>query len=179
MVKRECLDLLLHSALIRKPPSRLHYLIVAALVWSLAPIATSAAMPPPDAPSALGAARTASPMQVLATARPFTGAFSLTIPFALPPAKGMSMPPLHLSYDSHSGQSDMGVGWDLSAGVIARSSKRGIDYSREDFVVFLGSATSELTRITAQLYRDRYDALRLQPPLSRGPGARVLSHGWS
>ncbi len=55
-----------------------------------------------------------------------TGVASLTVPFALPAARGGAQPSLALHYSSASGHGVAGVGWDVGVPFIARQTDRGL-----------------------------------------------------
>lgn len=80
----------------------------------------------------------------------FIGAATVSVPFEVPPARGIT-PKLALSYSSASGaHSPYGSGWDLPIGRIQRCAKKGVlscDDSayRNDYVVALPDATIECT----------------------------------
>jgi RHS repeat-associated protein len=81
---------------------------------------------------------------------------------AKPLAKGQSLLDLVLAYDSQRSYGPVGVGWDLSAGSIARNRARGIDYSSKDFLITLGSASVDLLNVNGDLYRDKQGDLRIE-----------------
>ncbi len=64
----------------------------------------------------------------------FTGASSSRLPILVPPGRGGIAPALSLTYNSFGQNGPIGVGWTLDPGSIERASKRGVDYSGNDFV---------------------------------------------
>src|SRR5579871_5223490 len=83
---------------------------------------------PPEAASSL-----LSPLTIDTEPDAFTGGLALRMRFAMPLAKGRSLPDLVLAYHSHRSYGSIGVGWLLSAGSITRNRAHGIDYSSKDF----------------------------------------------
>lgn len=90
----------------------------------------------------------------------FTGSFTHAIPLAVPPGTHGMQPNLTLVYNSSSGNGWCGQGWDLSFGIIQRSTKNGIpNYDNSDIFVFSsGGATQELTPIGNNEYRIKIDS---------------------
>jgi RHS repeat-associated protein len=92
----------------------------------------------------------------------FTGGLALRMHLAMPLAKGRSVPDLTLAYHSQQSYGSVGVGWTFSAGSIARSRARGIDYSSKDFLISLGNAAVDLVNVKEDLYRDKQGDLRIE-----------------
>jgi hypothetical protein len=65
----------------------------------------------------------------------YTGAVGYGIPIAVPPGRNGMQPNIALSYNSYAGNGWVGVGWDIDMGSIQRSTKLGVDYSGDDFMV--------------------------------------------
>ena len=63
----------------------------------------------------------------------FTGAAVTKIPIVVPPGRAGLAPSLNLVYNSYMKNGWLGVGWSLDLGGIQRSTKRGVDYSADDF----------------------------------------------
>lgn len=89
---------------------------------------------------------------------PFTGASTATIPLAAPPGRAGMEPKLALTYNSHSGDGWIGMGWTLDPGTIRRSMKHGVptyrnEYDRFEYV--RGHVITELVRIAEGEYRPR------------------------
>ena len=74
----------------------------------------------------------------------FTGAVLYTIPIKIPPGRNGIQPNLNLTYNSYRKNGWIGLGWDLEVSVIQRSTKRGVDYNAEDFVVIRDGYSVEL-----------------------------------
>ena len=73
-----------------------------------------------------------------------TGATHLAIPIIVPPGRQGVEPGLKILYNSFNGNSWVGVGWDLDLGAIQRSTKRGVDYTADNYVFTNSGTTSEL-----------------------------------
>ncbi|MEW5745818.1 MAG: FG-GAP-like repeat-containing protein [Nitrospirota bacterium] len=73
-----------------------------------------------------------------------TGAARASIPVEIPPGRGGIAPNLVLRYNSNAPNSWLGVGWDLEMGVIQRSTKRGINYSGNEFIFEKDDSSAEL-----------------------------------
>jgi hypothetical protein len=74
----------------------------------------------------------------------FTGAAHLTYPILVPPGRGGVAPNISLMYNSYQSKGWMGVGWNLDMGAIQRSTKRGLNYSANDYVSIKSGSASEL-----------------------------------
>ncbi len=77
-----------------------------------------------------------------------TGAAVIGIPIKIPPGRKGIAPNLSLTYSSSRGNGWVGVGWDLGLGAIQRSTKRGTNYSANDYVAAMNGAVSELVSRT-------------------------------
>lgn len=55
-----------------------------------------------------------------------TGAVTGRIPFAVPTARGLAQPNLALTYSSHDGEHEAGMGWRLAVPSVARQTDRGL-----------------------------------------------------
>jgi len=64
----------------------------------------------------------------------------------VPPGRNGIQPNLALTYNSYRGNGWIGVGWDLDMGAIQRSTKFGVDYNVNDFVVMDGFASELVPR---------------------------------
>ncbi len=64
----------------------------------------------------------------------YTGAAVYNIPIEVPPGRKGIQPNLALTYNSYTSNGWIGVGWSLEIGSIERSTKRGMDYSANDYV---------------------------------------------
>ena len=103
-----------------------------------------------------------SPLTIETEPDAFTGGLALRMRFAMPLAKGRSLPDLVLAYHSHRSYGSIGVGWLLSAGSITRNRAHGINYSSKDFLISLGSATVDLANVKDNVYRDKQGDLRIE-----------------
>ena len=74
----------------------------------------------------------------------FTGAVLYTIPIKIPPGRNGIQPKLNLTYNSYKKNGWIGVGWDLGVSAIQRSTRKGVDYNAEDFVVIKDGYSAEL-----------------------------------
>jgi hypothetical protein len=63
------------------------------------------------------------------------GAATLSYPIDVPPGRNGLQPNITLQYSSYNGNGWIGVGWDFSMGSISRSTKNGLNYSANDYVV--------------------------------------------
>jgi Salmonella virulence plasmid 65kDa B protein len=103
-----------------------------------------------------------SPLPIQLEPDYFTGGLALRMHLAMPLAKGRSVPDLSLAYHSQQSYGSVGVGWAFSAGSIARSRSRGIDYSSKEFLITLGNASVDLVNVNDDLYRDEQGDLRIE-----------------
>ncbi len=74
----------------------------------------------------------------------FTGAATYGIPIEVPPGRAGVAPNLSLTYNSYQGSGWIGVGWTLDLGFIQRSTKKGVNYSANDYVASINGSYSEL-----------------------------------
>jgi hypothetical protein len=74
----------------------------------------------------------------------FTGAATNAIPIIVAPGRGGLAPNLTLQYNSYRDNSWVGRGWDLDVSAIQRSTKRGLNYSANDYVVVKDGSHAEL-----------------------------------
>ena len=74
----------------------------------------------------------------------FTGAAAGKIPIFVPPGRLGIQPNLALIYNSYLKNGWVGVGWDLDLVAIQRSTRHGVDYGGNDFVVLINGSSSEL-----------------------------------
>ncbi|MGD9160440.1 MAG: FG-GAP-like repeat-containing protein [Desulfobacteraceae bacterium] len=63
------------------------------------------------------------------------GSASYSYPIAVPPGRNGLQPNIALKYSSYNGNGWIGVGWDLNLVSIKRSTRDGLDYSANEFVV--------------------------------------------
>lgn len=90
----------------------------------------------------------------------FTGSFIHSIPLEVPPGTQGLQPNIAFSYNSSSSNGWCGVGWDLSFGVIQRSSKNGIPHydNNDTFIYCSQGAAQELTKVADNEYRIKIDS---------------------
>jgi RHS repeat-associated protein len=114
----------------------------------------------------------------------FTGSMTMSIPIQIPPGRPNATPELKLVYDSSSGPSPYGFGWDLSLGTIERSTRNGVPSCNvsggpgnyDDFVLKMNGATVELVNSTpppgspSNVYYAKYDESYVIAEASKGTG---------
>ncbi len=91
----------------------------------------------------------------------FTGSFLNSVPIEVPPGTAGMEPDLAFQYNSSAGNGWLGVGWDLSAGSIQRSTKKGVpsyDNAADTFVITLQGQSQELVKIADGTYRAKIEA---------------------
>ena len=113
-------------------------------------------------------------------ANPVTGTGSMSVPFATSPGRGGFGPKLSLSYDSGSGNSAFGFGWNLALPSITRKTSKGLpeyqDYDESDVFILAGAEdlTPALTlqgsvwmrdSETRALYGKQYRVQRYRPQM--------------
>ena len=88
-------------------------------------------------------------------AEPATGALTLSIPIALPPAPTGVGPDLTLRYDSRAGNGPLGIGWSLPLPSLQRRTDLGLPrYDRTDQLLWSGK---QLVEIAPGSYRPRVE----------------------
>jgi YD repeat-containing protein len=87
---------------------------------------------------------TLKPVQVIPAGN--TGAATISIPIIVPPGRKGIEPEISITYNSNTRNGWIGVGWTLDMGAIQRSTKRGVDYSANDYVAIVNGAVSELVQ---------------------------------
>ena len=75
-----------------------------------------------------------------------TGAAVYKVPIGTPPGRLGIAPNIALTYDSYNRNGWVGVGWSLDMGSIQRATKKGINFSADDYVFFINGSSSELVR---------------------------------
>ncbi|WP_107669741.1 SpvB/TcaC N-terminal domain-containing protein [Cyanothece sp. BG0011] len=85
-------------------------------------------------------------------ANPVTGTGSMSVPIATSPGRSRFGPQLSLSYDSGSGNSIFGLGWNLSIPSITRKTDKGIPryFDEEESDVFILSGAKDLVPVLVQ-----------------------------
>lgn len=86
----------------------------------------------------------------------FTGALAQTVPMSLPPGRGGAVPSLAFAYRSGGGNGWIGVGWELEFGAIERSTRYGLSYTADDFVLRL-DGSSDLVAVGGTDYRAKVE----------------------
>ncbi len=87
----------------------------------------------------------------------FTGTMSYSIPIEVAPGRKGMQPNLALTYRSSSGNGWLGVGWDLDIGAIERSTRDGVDYLADDYVLRLAGSSIELVNIGSNIYQAKIE----------------------
>jgi RHS repeat-associated protein len=87
----------------------------------------------------------------------FLGTFTSRIPLELPPNRGGNTPRVALTYSSRGDNGFVGVGWSLELGSIERSTKKGVDYDGDEYVLRNENGASELVNISGQ-YRQKFES---------------------
>lgn len=75
-----------------------------------------------------------------------TGAATYSIPISVSPGRLNLAPNLSLNYSSYQKNGWVGVGWNLDMGAILRSTKFGLDYDADDYLVNVVGSTTELIK---------------------------------
>lgn len=75
-----------------------------------------------------------------------SGAAGVGIPIDVPPGRAGLAPNLQLSYNSNGRNGWVGVGWDLELGAIQRNTKRGVNYSSNDYIALNGTTQELVSR---------------------------------
>ncbi|VEN72620.1 conserved membrane hypothetical protein [Candidatus Desulfarcum epimagneticum] len=73
-----------------------------------------------------------------------TGAVKYSVPIIAPPGRAGIEPGLSLKYSSAVKNGIVGMGWFLNIGFIQRCSKKGVDYSADDYVVMKNGGLHDL-----------------------------------
>jgi RHS repeat-associated protein len=87
----------------------------------------------------------------------FTGAMSYQIPIEVPPGRNGMDPKLALSYSSRNANGWVGVGWDLEVGAIERSTRTGVDYTKDEYSLRRSGSTEELVAVSLLEYRSKIE----------------------
>ncbi len=78
----------------------------------------------------------------------YSGTMRYKIPIEVPPGRMGVSPNLVLVYNSSQRNGWLGVGWSLDVGSIQRSTRKGVNYSKNKYVFSLNGSTSELVQRT-------------------------------
>ncbi len=89
----------------------------------------------------------------------FTGSLSLRVPIDVPGGTNHLEPHIALVYRSSAHSTWLGVGWDLNLGAIERSTKGGVDYNSDSFLLKLSDSSSEIVKTPSGRFATR---IRLQ-----------------
>jgi hypothetical protein len=92
-----------------------------------------------------------------ATPSPFTGSVTYPMPIEVPRGRGDMKPDLFLTYSNTAGNSWTGVGFTLELGAVERSTKNGIDYGADRYVMKDGSGTCDLVTVGTDAYRSEIE----------------------
>ncbi|MCP3942905.1 MAG: hypothetical protein GY710_15655 [Desulfobacteraceae bacterium] len=76
----------------------------------------------------------------------FSGAASASIPILLPPGRAGLQPEINLTYNSYQKNGWMGMGWDITLGAIQRSTKRGVNFTANDYESVMGGGSELVSR---------------------------------
>jgi RHS repeat-associated protein len=87
----------------------------------------------------------------------FTGVLSHRIPLQIPAGRHNVAPSLALTYSSAGSSGFIGMGWELPLGAIERSTKHGVSYASDDFVLNLG-APVEIVNVGGLEYRAKIES---------------------
>lgn len=91
-------------------------------------------------------------------ADPFTGTATTSIPIEVPPGRNGVQPNLALTYVSTNGNGWVGAGWKLEMGEIERSTRFGVDYTKNDYTIRLNGVSADLIQAPAPASSDEYRA---------------------
>ncbi|MFA7061591.1 MAG: FG-GAP-like repeat-containing protein, partial [Pedobacter sp.] len=94
----------------------------------------------------------------------FTGAMSYQIPIEVPLGRNGMEPGLALTYSSRNGNGWLGQGWEMEVGAIERSTRHGVDYTNDDYVLRRAGSISELIKIPSGDFHSKIqsDFMRIQ-----------------
>ena len=95
-----------------------------------------------------------------------SGAAQMSIPIEVPPGRLDVEPNLEFVYNSFNRNSWLGAGWELHLGAIKRSTKRGVNYSSDNFVVLDSNAISELV-CRKEIWGDNYFGRKVENEFSK------------
>jgi hypothetical protein len=88
----------------------------------------------------------------------FTGAMSYQVPIEVPPGRNGLQPSLALMYRSNNGNGWVGMGWQLEVGAIERSTRKGVDYTKDNFVFRRAGGISELVSVGNGGFRSKIES---------------------
>ena len=86
----------------------------------------------------------------------FTGAMSYSVPIQVPPGRKGMQPSLALTYNSNNRNGWLGVGWELEVGSIERSTKRGVDYTGDSYILRMAGAGIDLVNVATGTDQNEY-----------------------
>ncbi len=104
-----------------------------------------------------------------------SGAATYAFPIVVPAGRAGLTPDIKLAYSSNAKNSWVGFGWSLQMGAIQRSTKNGLNYGGNEFVVITGSAAEELVARSADWGVNFYGA-KLESEFTRYE--YLNSNGW-
>ncbi len=87
----------------------------------------------------------------------FAGAATFNIPIEVPPGRGAIAPNLALNYNSQLGNGWVGQGWTLDMGAIQRSTRFGVNYGNDNYVVLINGSSADLVPIGGNYYAAKYE----------------------
>ena len=88
----------------------------------------------------------------------FTGAATTSIPIVVPAGRNGIEPKLELIYSSSNGNSWIGQGWKLETSVIERQTKKGINYSANDYRFNISGIQSDLVSTGSNTFNAKIES---------------------
>lgn len=79
----------------------------------------------------------------------FTGTMSKTIPIKVPPGRNGMSPSIALTYRSSNGNGPIGMGWEIEMGAIQRSTRGGVDYTKDNYQWCKTGGTMDLVHLSS------------------------------
>jgi RHS repeat-associated protein len=88
----------------------------------------------------------------------FTGSMNYQVPIEVPPGRNGLQPLLALKYRSSNGNGWVGMGWVLEVGAIERSTRNGVDYTKDNYVYRRDSGISDLVSVGNGGFRSKIES---------------------
>jgi len=95
----------------------------------------------------------------------FAGAATAAIPIEVPPGRKGMAPKLALNYSSQQGSGWIGMGWTIDLGAIQRATKRGTNYTTNNYVAAINGSSAEL--VPRADWGTNYYGARIEGTLSK------------